>query len=131
MRSIFPVDTRLRFNVDTTSCAYWVGGEQIGFYENGELHKGIIHSQGTDLIFYISERALIREGGAFMKAGELFQIITVMLPGLEMSYLNALMLDARIELEQSTFNFTFKINLNCLHPRNTKKRDKNLPSVQL
>ena len=29
--------------------------------------------------------------GAFMKAGELFQIITVMLPDLEMSYLNTLM----------------------------------------
>ena len=72
---------------------------------------------GTDLIFYLSEGVLIRERereewgsfklrcslnflavktgahlkGAFIKAGALFQIITVMLPGLEMSYLNTLM----------------------------------------
>ena len=60
--------------------------------------------RGTDLIFYLSEGALIREGwgsfklghslnfsivkrgahlkGAFIKVGAVFQIIMVMLPGL-------------------------------------------------
>ena len=70
-------------------------------------------SAGADLIFYLSEGALIWEGwwsfkpgqslnfsavkrgahlkGAFIKAGAIFQIIMVMLPGLKMSYLNAFM----------------------------------------
>ena len=85
--------------------------------------------RGTDLIFCLSEGALLREGeegwglfksgcslnfsavkrgahlkGAFIKARALFQIITVVLPDFEMSYLNALMPGSNWS---RTFYFTF------------------------
>ena len=81
---------------------------------NNNYRNYLNERRSTDLIFYLLEGALIRErgegsfkpghslnfsavkrgahlNGAFIKARALFQIITAMLPGLEMSYLNALM----------------------------------------
>ena len=80
---------------------------------NNNYHNYLNEHRGTDLIFYLSEGTLIREGwesfklgrslnfsavkrgahlkGAFIKAEAVFQIIMVMLPGLHMSHLNALM----------------------------------------
>ena len=93
---------------------------------NNNYRNYLNECRGTDLMFYLSEGALIREGrgsfksgsslnfsavkrgahlkGASIKAGVLFQIITVMLPGFEMSYLKALMPGSNWS---RTFYFTF------------------------
>ena len=123
-------------------------------FRNNNYRNYLNERRRNQLIFYLSEGALTRMGGgggvikagplikffscrkgrsfegAFILARALFQIITVMLPGLQISYLNALMPGSNCCKTHFISHSKF-VCLNCLHPRNTKKRDKSLPIVQL